>query len=331
MENLKKILIGARERVDPIILEVLGRGVEKKFQPLVWHQVGTGGKRLRPALAILSCQMLGGKLKDVLHPAAGLEILHNYTLIIDDMIDHSYFRRSQPTSWKKFGASIAECVSIYYSAAVFQAASPSPNPVLISEIFSQALKRIMDGEIWDVLMERAGRKDQSYVTKNRPQKVSLNNYLSMVSKKTASLLEASCWVGGVCARANPLQIKLLREFGFNLGVAFQIQDDILDIFADQKELGKKIGGDIMERKASNILILLTQGPPLMAILQKPKIIQTDVNKAINLIGQTDSRERAEKLAQKYIAKAQNALTQLPQNKHNQTLASLADFVINRSN
>ena len=169
------------KRIDPEIKKVLLSDVSAKFHPLIAHQIATGGKRLRPLLAILSCRMLGGKLKDVIHPAAGLEILHNCTLIIDDIIDHSKIRRNKPTVWAKYGESMAECAAIDYSASIFQAAEASPDPVRISEIFAETMKAIVDGEITDILFERYGREQEPFVKKNRPKKVSKKQYLVRIS------------------------------------------------------------------------------------------------------------------------------------------------------
>ncbi len=117
--TIESILTKLARKVDPIIKKILILNVDRKFQELVKYPISAGGKRLRPALAIFSCQLLGGKLKDVLYPAAALEILHNYTLIIDDMIDNSILRRGKKTCWAKFGQSMAQCVGIDFAASIF--------------------------------------------------------------------------------------------------------------------------------------------------------------------------------------------------------------------
>ena len=242
--------------VEKPMKEILGSFLEKKFQKLAFYQISTGGKRLRPALSILSCQLLGGKIKDVLYPAAGIEILHNYTLIVDDIIDHSHLRRNQPTLWFKFGTSIAECLGMIYAASIFQAAQRSKFPSKINEIFASTLKKIIQGEILDILFERAGRENEPYISENRYFEISEKDYLKMVSQKTAALFEAACEVGGICANGKEKEIQALKNYGFNLGIAFQIRDDVLDIFGEEKKFGKKIGKDIEERKGGNFLILL---------------------------------------------------------------------------
>jgi len=322
--------------VEKPMKEILGSFLEKKFQKLAFYQISTGGKRLRPALAIISCQLLGGKIKDVLYPAAGIEILHNYTLIVDDIIDHSHLRRNQPTLWFKFGTSVAECLGMIYAASIFQAAQRSKFPSKINEIFALTLKKITQGEILDVLFERAGRENEPYIFENRYFEISEKDYLKMVSQKTAALFEAACQVGGICANGKKKEIQALKNYGFNLGIAFQIRDDFLDIFGEEKKFGKKIGKDIEERKGGNLLILLalkelsfSKRKTLEAILKKKKIKNEDLKKAIQLIEETSALKKAASLSKKFIKKAKKSLELLPQNKWNEILKEIADFIIQR--
>lgn len=323
--------------VDPVIKELLFSYVERGTQKMVGYQVSTGGKRVRPGLAIISCRLLGGRLKDVLYPAAGLEILHNYTLIVDDIIDHSILRRQKPTVWYKFGTSMAECVGIDYAATLFQAANYSKNPTAISELFAKTLKTLVEGEIRDILFEQSGREDEPYVRENRQRKITKYSCLKMISQKTAVLFQACCELGAICAKAENSVIKALKNYGLNLGIAFQIQDDILDIFGEEEKFGKKIGKDIEEKKGGNIVTLLAleQLDPsgrkrLTTILaKKKKTTKRDISSAIALIRKTEAKEKAQKLAEKYINKAKKSLQFLPQNKWNNLLRELADFVIER--
>ena len=334
-EKLNLTLKKIKKIVNPTIKEILSSYIDRKNKGLVNYQISTGGKRIRPAFAIISCWMLGGKTKDVLYPAAGLEILHNYTLIVDDIIDHSELRRKKQTTWAKFGKSMAQCAGIDYSAAIFQAANMSKSPTNVSELFAKAIKTIMEGEILDILFEQKGRDDEPYIVKNRYRKITENDYLKMIAKKTASLLQTSCEVGGICAGAKKQEIDALKNYGFNLGIAFQIQDDILDIFGDKK-FGKKIGKDILERKRGNIVILhalkeLRENDKkhFLRIIKRKKIRAEDVKRAIRLIKKTQARKNAEQLEKKYVSKAKYALFCLPQNQYNQILRLAADFVIKR--
>jgi len=336
-ENLSLVFNKFTKVVEPVIEKTLVSNVDKKFQQLVKYPVLTGGKRVRPVLAIISCLMLGGKLKDVLYPAAGLEILHNYTLIVDDMIDDGILRRGKPTCWFKFGNSIAQCVGIDYAATIFQTANRSKNPALISEVFTRTIKEIVDGEILDILFERVGREKDPYVIKNRYKRVREKDYYEMISKKTAVLFRASCETGGICDGTKGKKLMSLRIYGFNLGMVFQITDDILDIFGEEKKFKKKIGKDIQERKEGNIVILLAlktmdtadRKKFLKIIEKKGKITDNDIKRGMKLIRKTDVHQKAYQLGRQFAKEAKKSLSLLPQNKWNKILNNLVDYVLIR--
>jgi geranylgeranyl diphosphate synthase type I len=332
----ESLLADYSQKVEPLIKKTLTLDVDKNFQKLVSYQIETGGKRIRPALAIISCRALGGKLKDVLASAAALEILHNYTLIVDDIIDNSFLRRGKATTWYKFGSSIAQCLAIDYSASIFQAVNFSKKSSKLIQLLAKTLKTIADGEILDILFEQAGREKEPYIVKNRYLKIKEKDYFKMVTKKTAFLMGVCCQIGGITAGARKKEISALYNYGFNLGIAFQIQDDILDIFGKEEKFGKKIGKDIIERKGGNIVILLAlkeldlkRRRELLTILRKKKIKKEEVKRAVSLIKKTKSREKAISLGKKFIEKAKKSLRILPKNRWLKILFQLADFTISR--
>src|SRR3989344_5601198 len=336
IKKIDSILATLSKLVEPAIKKILISGVDKKYQQIIKYQVLAGGKRLRPALAIISCLLLGGKLKEVLYPAAGLEILHNYTLIIDDMIDNGSLRRGKPTTWFKVGESIAQCVGVDYAASIFQTANRSKNPVLITELLAKTLKTLVEGEILDILFERSGRKNESYVVNHRYRSINEKDYYEMIGKKTAILFQASCKIGGICAGAKKKELYALGKYGFNLGMVFQITDDILDIFGQRQQFKKKIGKDIEEKKEGNIVILLTlkelsktDRNKFLAILKKDKINKKDIKEAMKFIQKTNSHQKASLLGKQFAEKAKKSLALLPQNKWNEILRTLADFVLER--
>jgi len=287
-------------------------------------------------LAILSCMVCGGKIKDVLYPAAGLEILHNYSLIIDDIIDDSGIRRNRLTMWAKFGRSTAECIGIAYSAAAFQAANRSKKPVEVSEIFAKMIKTLVEGEILDNFFDIKKRKEEIYIIQNRYKKVELSDYFDMIAKKTATFLQVCCEIGGLCSDASKSQIESLKKIGFCFGMAGQIKDDILDVFGEEKIIGKKVGKDIMQGNRGNIAVLIAMEElsgkdktVFCKVLRKDKITDKDVKVAIKLIKKTDSYRKSMEIGRDYIAKAKKELSFLPQNKWNDGLSKFADYIIER--
>jgi geranylgeranyl pyrophosphate synthase len=337
IKTLESFSKGIKKDLDLTMRELLGSNSDTKLRQIINYQIFIGGKRLRPLLAIVCYNLLGGKkLENVLYPAAGLEILHNYTLIIDDIIDNSFLRRGEKTCWAKFGKSITQCIGIEYSATIFQSANRSENRIRISEIFAKIMKVISEGEILDILFEQGERENEPYIIKNRYLEIKHKDYLEMVGKKTASLFEACCEVGGICANAQEKEINALKKYGFNLGIAFQIRDDILDIFSQETVLGKKIGKDIIEKKLGNIVVLyaLKEFVPrdkkeFLRIIRKKNITNKDVKQAMALIKKTDSKAKADLLGKNFIKRAKKSLDSLPQNKWNDILKEFANFIVER--
>ena len=315
--NIEAILQKYTKLVDPVIKKLLEEGVSKQTRQMLHYQINTGGKRLRPALAIISCFACGGNVKDVMYPAAGLEILHTWSLIVDDMIDHSDKRRGKPTTWKTFGPSFAQCIGAQYGASLLEASASSPRSYTIAKLFAKALKKVMSGEIEDVLFEQGGREDPYFKT-HRVQRVTLKDYFSMIGEKTASLFETSCEVGGIVAYASKKSIEALKHYGWHLGMAFQITDDILDIYG-KGELGKPVGQDIREKKLGNILVLLA----------KVKLQTKEVARVIRIIKNTPARDLAFAIANSHIKRAKLELLKLPSSPARNALGEIAEYTLTR--
>jgi len=332
-QNVDSFLNEAGQTVEPAIKELLSVHAGSKFPGGFVYQIDTGGKRLRPALVFLSCRAVGGQDQAALYAAAAVEILHNYSLIIDDMIDHGQVRRGLPTTWKKWGHSMAQCFGVHYAAAIFEGALKTPAPLKATSILTETLQVLLEGEMLDILQERAGRETEALVVQRRYRRVSMNDYLEMASKKTAKLLAASCQLGAVCAHASEAEQKALIEYGYNLGMAFQVRDDILDMFGEEKGFGKKIGKDIEERKGGNAVILFAleelEDLELDRLLHQENLEETDIKRAIEIISQTKAREKAIKLCQDYTDRAKNALKGLPASPDRDLLADLVDYLMAR--
>lgn len=212
------------------------------YEP-VNYALKSGGKRIRPILTIFCCEAFGGTFNDSIDAAIAMEILHNFTLVHDDIMDNANTRRGRETihiKWDRDTAILAgdQLVAIAYNTLLKTETQQIKN---ITKIFTDSIEEICEGQSFDKDFEK--RKD-----------VSEDEYLIMIRKKTAKLLEGCAMIGAVIANATENEIETVRQFAENIGLAFQIQDDLFDITADENKFGKKIGGDIAEGKKTLLLI-----------------------------------------------------------------------------
>ena len=336
MQSVLEVLGELGKAVDPIMIEFLLKDASPEFQEAVLYQIKMGGKRIRPALTVASCLAAGGNIQDSLHAAAAVELAHNYSLILDDIIDHSELRRGLPTVWKKYGISTAILVAVHYRETISQVLNHTRDPKLFNEILAETIKLLTDGERLDILFEQAGRSDEPYILENRYRKVTLEDYLKMIERKTAKLIETSCVFGALSAHADKNIVDALKQYGYNLGMAFQIGDDVIDIFGVEEKTGKKVGGDIKEHKLGNIVVLLaveelesSEKEQVLSVLRKDDVSWEEVSHVIKLISKTSARQKAEKLKKEYVDKAVNALEVLPRGKYRDILLELASFIEKR--
>lgn len=196
-----------------------------------------GGKRLRPALLMEACSLMGGNLKEAIGPALAVELFHNFTLLHDDIMDEAPLRRNQATVHTKYNDSIAILSGDALFVLAYQQLIKTRTEVLpqLLELFNQTALEVCEGQQLD--MDLASREE-----------VNIEDYLQMIALKTSVLLAASLKMGAIIAGASSEDAQSLYQFGKSLGIAFQIQDDILDIFGDPEKFGKQPGGDILSNK-----------------------------------------------------------------------------------
>jgi len=321
--------------IDDFLLKMLRLGASDELYEVVKHQVVAGGKRIRPAMTILCCEAVGGDAKVAIPAAAAIELVHNYTLIFDDIIDRSDLRRGLPTVRAKYSDVMAILAGMHYREAIFEAAKRSPKSRRIEDVFSVALRRIIEGERLDVLFEQAGRESE-YVKKMMRLSVSEKDYFDMVGAKTAVLFEAACKAGGVVGNGTLSQVDALSKFGWNCGIAFQIRDDILDVVGDTGELGKEAGKDIREHKLGNLVLLNSfmelldkDREKLTAILKSPCVSDSNVKEAIEIIQSTSAVKRVYEKSKSLIETAKSSIDQIQPSEAKRMLISLADFIIER--
>lgn len=210
------------------------------FDP-VSYTILQEGKRMRPMLCLLACDMFEGDENDALWPALALETFHNFTLIHDDIMDQAPLRRGLETVYKKWNANVAILSGDAMLAMAFQFASRTQNAVAAVQLLGKVACEVCEGQQYDLNFETKGE-------------VTLDEYLEMIRLKTAVLLASSLQMGAMIANASEDDIRRLYDFGINLGMAFQLQDDLLDCYGDVKVFGKVTGGDIAENKKTYLFL-----------------------------------------------------------------------------
>src|SRR6266446_7464326 len=200
------------QQADPAILDAIKRGAPSEFRPALSYHFEVAGKRMRAAMVVLSCGAAGGRIERAVKPAAVVEMIHNYSLVMDDLIDRGEVRRGRPTVRVEMGDSIALLVAMYYREVLDDLIEQSPASSQIRNVGVKTMKEIIDGERLDLLLEQAGRSDP-YLLKNRISNPSFKSYLDMVGKKTASLFKAAGQIGAYSAKAEPRIVNALGTYG----------------------------------------------------------------------------------------------------------------------
>lgn len=211
------------------------------------YVLDAGGKRVRSTLVMLSCEAVGGQGRVALHAGAAMEMMHNFTLVHDDIMDHAETRRGRPTVHTKWDQNVALLAGDVLLGMAYRSllATDTPRIAELAGLFTEGLLTVCEGQALDLAYEQ------------RPR-VTLAEYDRMIDKKTGALLAASAAMGGVIGGGTNRQIRALYRFGLRLGRAFQVQDDLLDVVGQQKKFGKHIGGDIVERKKTFLALTALQ-------------------------------------------------------------------------
>ena len=304
------------------------KGNPKKLYDAAGHLIVNGGKRLRPYMVIRSCQILGGKSSNAMIAASAVEMVHNFTLVHDDIMDNDEMRHGVPTTHNKFDMPLAILAGdVLYSKAYHTISSKSklsPNHTtqLVTKL-SKACVEICEGQVDDVKLAE---------NKRIPTE---REYIKMIEKKTAVLFEVSCAMGAICAKRKEKDVKNLSSFGRNLGIAFQITDDLIGIMGDSKVTKKPVGNDIREGKKSLPILLAirkargSDKKKILKVFGKSKAGKKDVQTAVNTIRSLGIEEEVRKKALQYATKATKSLDSYSGSDKNE-MVSLLDFVVKRS-
>ena len=303
------------------------KGDPKLLYDAAGYLIVNGGKRLRPYMVIKSCQILGGKTFRATPAASAVEMVHNFTLVHDDIMDNDDMRHGVPTVHNKFGLPIAILAGDVLFSKAFQIISNSKlSSNAITQLISQLAKGCVDvceGQLLDIKMAEEKRIP------------SQSEYIKMIGKKTAALFEISCAMGAICATSKIKDIKSLSSFGKNLGIAFQITDDLIGVMGDPKITKKPVGNDLREGKKSLPILLaikLSKGKNKKIILKafgNQNVSKRELSKAIDVIKALGIEENVRNQSLKYADLAKKSLTNYSGSAKAE-LIELLDFVVKRS-
>ena len=218
----------------------------KLYQPID-YVMGLGGKRMRPILLLMAHQLFDKNIEKAISPALGIEIFHNFTLLHDDIMDNAPIRRGKQTVHEKWNKNVAILSGDVMMIQTYQLMLKVDSDILkdVLDVFSKAATEVCEGQQWDMDFETQ-------------ENVQLADYMKMIENKTAVLLAASLQIGGITANASKENQNNLYHFGLNMGIAFQLKDDLLDAFGNPDEFGKQIGGDIIANKKTFLYLKALQ-------------------------------------------------------------------------
>jgi len=323
------------KKVNELIVESFKKSENRSIMKMGGFLTASPGKRIRPALAILSAKAsltykpgLQHGLKDraeslgrgLIKIASAIELIHIASLLHDDVIDHSRVRHNKPTINSKWGKAVAIVLGDYLYSVAFELISESGNPDIIHCV-SCAVKEMSEGELIQVC-----ERDNLDLLKKR--------YIVIVKKKTASLFAASCQIGALASNSPASLRSALKEYGVNLGIAFQIVDDYLDLVAEEEKLGKKPGQDIGIGEITLPLLNLLESVPVakrkaLRILLTSKKDKETLRKIKEMLFDSGAVLKTKEVVASYINSAIKKLDIFPDSEYKKGLISLADFIMKR--
>ena len=312
-------------------------GIEKKLALLannkeldslcepIRYVLSSGGKRTRGILVLLSCEAVGGRARAALNAAVAIELLHNFTLVHDDVMDNADVRRGQPAVHRKWDFNVAILVGDELIAQAYQSLSMNKglNLKKILDVFTYTFIQVCEGQSRDKELE------------NR-RKVSLGEYLSMIEKKTARMIAGATEIGALIGGGSKQEVAALRHFGEFLGKAFQIQDDLLDIAGHENQLGKKIGGDVREGKKTYLSLRAlerTKGRDrafLQSLSERNRISDKAIARVREIYEEVGVLDAARKEIARNTHRAQASLVPLRSSKAKDTLVYLSNRLLERT-
>lgn len=306
--------------VDAAIDELLPVAHPEELYKASRYLVDAGGKRLRPAVLILVAEATGSDLKSVLPAAVAVELVHNFTLIHDDIMDKDDVRRGRPAVhmiWGEAGAILAGDTLYSKAFSILSKVQNEPSRILkCMDILSKTCTEICEGQWLDMDFEKR-------------EKVSKAEYIEMVEKKTSVLYAAAAKIGALLGGASDETAEALSEYGRLIGIGFQMYDDVLDMITPQEVLGKVRGSDLMEGKHTLIIIDAFEKGVKLDIFGKGEATQEETDEAVRTLTECGSIDYVKNLAISYINEGKAKLDALQDCPEKELLLQIADYMISR--
>lgn len=293
------------------------------------HLIKAGGKKIRPALVLLAVEAVGGNIEGAYKTAAAVELIHTFSLIHDDIMDKDEMRRGMPAVHTLWGEPMAILAGDILFSLAFEMVAQTHSEDIPSERVVQALNTVVDacikiceGQACDMSFE--GKFD-----------VKESEYLNMIYKKTSALIAAATKAGAILGGGTPQQVKALSEYGRLIGMAFQIQDDYLDVVSSEEKLGRRVGSDIVDGKMTLMVVhTLSAASPedkeeLISILNSQSEDEQNVKKAISIFDKYGSINYTRDIAQDNVKKAKEQLDLIDDSPAKDALDQMADFMLQR--
>ena len=297
------------------------------------HYIISGGKRLRPFMVIKSSEMLGGNLKRAMPAAAAIELIHNFSLVHDDIMDNDETRHGVTTVHKYYGLSLAILAGdILFSKAFQLLALNGKKAGLTEKIISEMVARLSTACIYVC----EGQAIDTEMASNRKFHHE-SHYINMITKKTAALFEASCALGALSAvNSNSRDVENLASFGRDIGIAFQLVDDLIGVVGDPKVTGKSVGNDIREgKKTYPILLALKYAKSekrdrILKVFGSRDASNIDLKEAVRTISSIGIHHDVKNVANEHIDRALKVLEKYQDSEAKRALRSSANFIVQRS-
>jgi geranylgeranyl diphosphate synthase type I len=314
------------KKINEYLMRSLDVIEDKKLKAAMAHYPAAGGKRLRPVLATIVCEAVGENAEKAIPFGAALEIVHNFTLVHDDVMDEDDTRRGIKTVHAQYGVPEAILAGDALFARAFEIVSDTDseaeNVVKLTEIMAKAVRLLAEGQQMDMDFEDS-------------RKITSDDYLKMIERKTAVLYSAAAQGGVIVGGGTEAQEEALFEYGRLIGLGFQIWDDVLDLRSNQETFGKPVLNDIRNGKKTLIVVngledmSAVERKQFLKVLGNKKATQNQLMMARDLLEDVGAVDHAIMVANGLVAKAKDRLSVLRESKHKEALKAFADYVVTR--